>query len=182
MNDIIVIRTESLDKNIVYDYINDKLFLVEADEDNKLTFSTYGKAKVKVALFWSLCIPLFLIIKYVNVPVIIFYLMAICLRKHARRLLIEPATEKVKIKHWEPISHEKASQIIEDFNIIGYVCLVLGSMTLCSLLYCCYDSLEMKSMGLFGIVVLGSIFLANVEDSIIAYKLSKKLKKLKNNL
>ena len=179
MSDIIILRTKTMDKNLIYDCINDKLFLVGDDESDKFSFSKYSKAKGSFALVSLLCLPLLWITQYVNIPVLLLYLLAFYLKKHVRRIFIEPDIEKFKNMYWEPISHEQASQMVEDFSVIGYICFVLGTMTLVSVMYSHYDSLEVRNMGLVGVLFLGSAFLAIMDDVIISYKLIKKLKKMR---
>ena len=179
MSEIIFIKTKLADKELIYDCINNKLFLVEVDKDDKLSFSTYRKAKSIVALGALLCIPVFWITQYINIPIILFYLLAFYFKRYVKQFFIDPTKEKVKSKYWEPISHEQASQIVEYFNAIEFACLTFASMTLSSVVYCCYDEWKMKFMGMFGILFLGSMFFALIEDYIISYKLIKKLKKMR---
>lgn len=182
MNEIIVLKTDNPDKNIVYDYINDKLFLVETCENIKYSWSLHKKAKGQAALISLLCLPLFWLIKDINYSIILLYLLAFYLKKYVKQLFIYPFNDKIKSKHWESISYEKASQITENFNIVTFICFILGGMALSTVTYCCYDDLEVKFVSLVAVLLIGATLFAIWKDAIIQYKLEKKLKKLKNNL
>lgn len=177
MGEIIVLRTEKIDKNIVYDYINDKLFLVEKDEDDKLSWSTYRDAKGNYALILLLFVPFFCIVKNIDVPIIVYYILAFLSKNLMKKIVLQPRIEKAKEKSWDPISHEQASLLIDDFNIVTHIGVIIVSMILTS---ACFYIEECKFIGMFGILFLGSIFSATWEGTVINYKLVKKLKSLKN--
>lgn len=174
MGEIIVLRTEKTDKNIVYDYTNDNLYLVGKNDEDKLSWSTYRNAKGKVALLLLLFVPFFCIVKNIDVPIIVYYILAFFSKNLMKKLVVQPQIEKVKEKSWEPISHEQASLLIDDFNIATHIGVIIVSMMLAS---GCFYIEECKFIGMFGIIFLGSIFSATWEGTVINYKLVKKLKK-----
>ena len=176
--DIVVLKLKEINKDLIYDYANNKLFLSEKVENDIISFSSYRiKSRAQISKLLLICLPFFLIIKDIKVPIIVYYVLPFYLKKFVNYFYLDPFKEKTKNNRWEVISYEQASTLVEDYNIIVPIGFMIFGILLGSLCYYS-DYLEVQLLGIVTILLFLSGFLAMIKDWVISYKLVKKLKKL----